>query len=227
MKTPTHPMVIVVGGSIALAAIAIGEHAARSGVERRLQESVAQHRQLELQFGEALTTHEQLKRDLAHEHTRAQDLSGALLSTRRQLEETVGRLAQELRGAGEMRTRLATTQEQMEQLQGELSVALQERQRAAGSSAEGAVQLERVVVSQGDAAGPEGRVMSIHRDWNFVVVDLGWDAVKIGETVSIYRDEQLLAKARVDRVQEGICAATILPAWKSAEVQVNDVVRTL
>ena len=88
------------------------------------------------------------------------------------------------------------------------------------------MQLERIVVSRTDA-GLHGRVLSIDKNWNFVVVDLGWSAVGIGDTLSIYREEQLLAKARVERVQEGICAASLLPEWSTAEIRVNDQVRAL
>ena len=122
--------------------------------------------------------------------------------------------------------RLSTTQQQMDQLQGELALALQSHSWAA-QEASGAVQLERVVVSDAGASNLNGRVVSVNKDWHFVVIDLGWDAVRIGDTVSIFRGEQLLAKARVDRVQEGICAATILPEWGTAEVHVNDLVKLL
>ena len=59
------------------------------------------------------------------------------------------------------------------------------------------------------------------------MIDLGWDAVRIGDTVSIVRNGQLLAKARIDRVQEGVSAATLLSDWETAEIHVNDLVRVL
>ena len=73
----------------------------------------------------------------------------------------------------------------------------------------------------------QGRVISVHSEWQFVVTNLGWDAVDVGEVVSIYRQDKLLAKARIERVQERASAATLLPEWLHAEVQVNDVVRVL
>ena len=105
-------------------------------------------------------------------------------------------------------------------------MTLQERPREPAADSN-PVQLERVVVSHADASELKGRIVSVHQDWNFVVIDLGWDAVKIGDTVSIFHNEQLLAKARIERVQEAVCAATILPEWNAASVQVNDVARVL
>jgi hypothetical protein len=84
-----------------------------------------------------------------------------------------------------------------------------------------------VVVTQPGAAEDEarGHVLSVNPQWKFVVFDLGWDAVRIGEVVSIYRNEELLGKARVERVQEKVSAATLLPDWAKTEVRVNDIVR--
>jgi hypothetical protein len=81
------------------------------------------------------------------------------------------------------------------------------------------------------ASDPEtafaGRVISFNPQWRFVVMDLGWDAVNIGDVVSIYRREQLLGKARVERVQEAVSAASLLPDSFEAEIEINDVVRLL
>jgi hypothetical protein len=69
--------------------------------------------------------------------------------------------------------------------------------------------------------------MSVHPDWKFIIVNLGWDHVNIGDTVSIFRNEALLGKARIERVQQEAAAATLLPEWRQAEVRVDDVVRAL
>ncbi len=206
----------------------IGEHLSRRSLEQRYHAAMNSRRQLELEYGDILATHGQLQRDLEHERQRARELSDALASTRAQLEETVGRLAEETHNASELKMRVAAIQQQMEQLQGELATTLETRPKAANAGASsGPVQLERVVVSAGGAPGVQGRVLSVHQDWDFVVIDLGWSTVRVGDTVSIFRNQALLAKAKVERVQEGACAATVLPEWKAAEIRVNDLVRAL
>ena len=224
----TRERQVLVGilGAVLLAA-ATGEHLSRRMIERRYRGAMERQQQLELQFSSVLSTHEQLKQQLQREQRRSQELSDALTSARTQLEEAVGRLTQETQGVRELKMRLAAIQQQMEQLQGELAVTLQERQSEAASQKPSPVQLERIVVSDAGATGLQGRVLSVHQDWDFVVIDLGWDAVRIGDTVSIFRNDRLLAKARIERTQEGVSAAAVLPEWKTSEIQVNDLVRIL
>ena len=223
--------IFVAVAGVALAGAAAGEHVSRRLIERRYHESVESRQKLELRFGEVLASHKQLESALKHEQEHSQELFGALGAMRGELEQSVGRLMEEARTVRELQVRLAAMQQQMDQLQGELAVTLQEHQGAtpvrAPQRQSAPVQLEKIVVSDAGTLGLQGRVLSIHRDWHFVVIDLGWDTVKIGDIASVFRDEQLLAKVRVDRVQEGICAATLLPEWESADIRVNDAVKVL
>lgn len=216
--------VVLIGGITA-------EEAARRGAERRYQEAVGARRKLELQFGEVLATHNQLKEHLGREQQRSHALSEELLAMRGKLEEAVGRLGDETKTVAQLQMRLAAMQQQMDQLQGEVSFSMGQRPtgRAASptTSSSASVQLERIVVSDAASSGAKGRILSVHKSWNFVVIDLGWNAVRVGDVVSIFRDDQLLAKARVDRVQEGASAATLLPEWEHSDVRINDLVRIL
>jgi len=163
------------------------------------------------------------------EQQRAGQLSAALTEKDRVLQQTMARLAHEDLMTQELQDRLLAMQRQFDQAQGELAVALQSRTAETSGAGGGMVQLEKVVVSQpalADSAS-QGHVVSVHPEWKFVVIDLGWDAVRIGDVVSIYRDEELLGKARVERVQEKVSAVTLLPDWMQTEVRVNDIVRVL
>jgi hypothetical protein len=208
--------------------IATGEHLSRREAQRLYRDAVDARRQLERRVSQALSSHEQLERDLSTERQRSQALSEELASVRGQLENAVGRLTTESRSAQELRARLASVEQQLDQLQGELAMTLQERERLAKErGAEQPVQLERILVGNAASAGLQGRIISVHDSWDFVVTSLGWDEVRVGDTVSIFRDNRLQARARVDRVQEGASAATILPEWESSEIRVNDIVRPL
>ena len=219
---------LLLGGiGVLIVGFAASEHLARGVIERRYHQAVAGRQQLERQFASLLSTHRELADHLKTEQQRSKELSEALASTRQELEVTVGQLSEETTSSRDLRMRLASMQQQMDRLQGELALALEDQREEAASGASGPVQLERIVISDAGSATVQGRVLSIHRDWNFVVVDLGWNAVKIGDILSIYRNEQLLAKARVERVQEGVCAATILPEWQTSEIHINDQARIL
>jgi hypothetical protein len=216
--------VSVVG--VAVVGVAVAEHLARRQADRRLRDALAARQILERQFGEVLASHHHLQRRMTEEQQRAEELSVAVASLRGQLEQTVGRLDDATRTVQTLKTRVATMQEQMDQLQGELALALAQRRQQSAAAGEG-VQIERVVVSEAGAASTQGRVLSVHPEWKFVVLDFGWDAVRIGDTISIVREGHLLAKARVDRVQEEVCAATILPDWTAEAVRVNDLAQLL
>lgn len=225
MSRPRQILSAVVG--IAVIGAVTGEAQYRRGLEHRYRQAVEARQHVELQFGEVLATHDQLKTELDHERQRSKELSDALMMMRGRLEEAVGHLTEEAGKTQELQTRLSVMQSHMNQLQGELALALQQVGGGPPAEAADAVQLERIVVSNTEASGSNGRVVSINRDWNFVVIDLGWDTVRIGDTISIFRGDQLLARARVERVQEGVCAATLLPEWQAAEVRINDVVKIL
>lgn len=219
---------ILVGGAIvALVGIAAVEHYARRLTQGRLAQAVESRGQLERRLGEVMASHDRLEADLVSERRRSNELESALTTAQAQLEQTNGRLAQEGRNSRTLQIRVTEMQQQLDQLQGELSVALQGHDGGPAGLKPGTVQIDRVVVSDATAPAGSGRVISIHRDWDFVVINLGWDAVRIGDIVSIYRDERLQAKARIERVQEGVCAATVLPDWKTDAVELNDVARVL
>ena len=225
MSTQRRILIGILGAALVLAAT--GEHIGRRIAQRRYLEATEHRRQLELRFAEVLATHQQLTAKLAQEQKRSKEFSEALASARGQLEESVGQLAEERQTVRQLQVRLTSLRQQLDQLQGELSLALQSATESGKAGGGNAVQLERVVVSDASGSTLEGRVLSVHRNWNFIVVNLGWDAVHIGDTVSIYRSEQFLAKARVERVQEGVCAATILPEWGAADIHVDDQARIL
>jgi gas vesicle protein len=223
----TRQRILAIGGGVLLAGAAAGEHLYRRTIEGRYRQAQEARRQLELQFGEVLATHQQLKQELEQERQRSKELFDLLAGMRGRVEDLMAQWTQERQTVQSLQERMTAMQRQMDQLQGELAVALQPPSRQSAKAASQAIQLERVVVSDAASSGLRGRIVSVHKDWNFVVIDLGWDAVRIGDTVSIFRENQLLAKARVERVQEGMCAASLLPEWETAEVHINDLVRPL
>ena len=220
MTTGRRALLVVLG--IIVTMVATGEHISRRMMERRYQKATEAREQLERHVSGILATHRQLTNDLATERQRNHTLSEAIVAKSAELEQAVGRLTEESRTIRELQQQLRTQEQQMAQLQGELASSLQRAQAAAVIAPDAAVELERVLVSSDGASPLQGRVISVHPEWNFVVIDLGWDAVKIGDTVSILRNEELLAKAKVERVQEGVSAAAILPEWDAAGVEVND-----
>ncbi len=227
LSRPTQRSLIVFVG-VGLVALWVGEGTARRQLERRYQQARESQRQLELQLGALQADRARLSEALEAEHQHVKQLSTTLAEKDTRLQETVNRLSQEEQLIQELQDKLLAMERQMDLLQGELAMSLQTLATAPEGQRD-VVQLEKIVVREptGGNAGFQGRVLSINPDWRFVVTDLGWDAVKIGDTVSIYRNDQLLGKARIERVQEQVSAATLLPEWSRVDIQVNDVVRVL
>lgn len=222
---------IVISGGLLLAWG--GEWAARRHLQLRYRAAVEARKQLELQVGELQAERGRLSDALAGEQQHSEQLTASLTEKDAALKQAVARLGQEERTVKDLQDKLAGLQRQYDIMEGELAATLQQHGAVPGpsSAAGGMVQLERVIVAQGSKAATDadaqGRVLSVHPEWRFVVTSLGWDLVKIGDVVSIYRNDQFLGKARVERVQEQVSAATLLPEWSDAPVQANDVVRTL
>ena len=233
MKRRAWVVLACAGIGLVLVGALVSEYGRRRLAERRYQEALEGQRQMALRVRGIIAGHEQLTQEVTRERQRAQELSEAFLSTRQQLEETTGRLTQERQRADELQTRLASTQQELEQLQGELAVTLKETQgdaawpRAAGEPSQHPVELERIVVSRINGEGVQGRILSVHPEWGFVVIDLGWDAVRIGDVLSVLRQDDVLATVRIERVQEEVCAAAVIPEHKATEVRINDLVRML
>ena len=212
-----------------LAAAWIGEAIARRKVQRGYEETLRARRKLELELGGLRAEREQLAQSLTSEQRRSEELTAKLNARDQELREVVSRLAQEEYIVSELQGRVVAMQHQLDQLQGELAVNFQERTEGGAAAPGGMVHLEKVVVTKPQAGKTalNGRVLSVHPEWRFVVVDIGWDRVTIGDVVSIYRDNQLLGKARIERVQEQVSAATLLPEWNKSEIKINDLVRAL
>lgn len=70
---------------------------------------------------------------------------------------------------------------------------------------------------------PEGRVLSVDRDTNFVIINLGdKDGVKPGAVLAVYRGEDYLGDIAVTRVQDEMAAADLIPPFSSQIVRNND-----
>ena len=217
--------ILIVGIGVVLVGVAVEEYLHRRVVQQRYVVSEEARRELTRELRQLATVHQDTQVLLQREREQTHALTEMVAEQRTQLDETITRLAEVDRTTRALQLRLVTMEQQLGQVQGELALAL-ERFTAQQPESD-AVQLERVVISRGAGQPLIGRVVSIDQEWRFVVINLGWDTVKIGDTVSILRNDQLLAKARIERVQERVAAATLLPDWQDVQVQVNDVVQIL
>jgi len=79
---------------------------------------------------------------------------------------------------------------------------------------------------KGGNEGSEGRVMTVNQELYFMTINLGYeDNIKKGDVFSIWREDDLIARAQVLKTREKVAAATLLPEYKNAEVLKFDIVK--
>jgi hypothetical protein len=65
-------------------------------------------------------------------------------------------------------------------------------------------------------AATAGKILSVDRDNNFVVIDLGIDVgIKIGDTFQVYRGDRIIATIEVIQARRGIAACDIKKEYLS------------
>lgn len=88
------------------------------------------------------------------------------------------------------------------------------------------IELEKIVVKP--IRELTGKVIAFDKENTFVVIDLGSkDNLKLGDVLSVYRDDKFIGKVQVEKVEEKTSAAVILTPWRNVEYKESDAVRKL
>jgi uncharacterized coiled-coil DUF342 family protein len=71
--------------------------------------------------------------------------------------------------------------------------------------------------------GINGRVMTVNKSWNFVVLNIGQkqNVIEGGELI-VYRGQKMVGKVKVVSVEANTSVADILPDWVQADLQAGD-----
>lgn len=86
------------------------------------------------------------------------------------------------------------------------------------------IELNKIVVNPNDS-GLKGRIVTVEKDSDFVVINLGAkQGIKAGDVLSVYRGEEYLGDVKATRVQEQLSAADLIPPFSSNKVRKNDIV---
>ena len=81
--------------------------------------------------------------------------------------------------------------------------------------------LERI----GEKAGLEGRIVTVNKEHNFVVIDLGkQDGIAIGNKFNVYRGQAFLGSVEVIQARDRIAAADIKDLKEGMDIEINDTV---
>lgn len=116
-------------------------------------------------------------------------------------------------------------------LEGELASVANEKQELAAKiksqeERESRVSLDKIVIKP--LPGHEGKIIKVNSNYSFVVVSLGAKKdVSVGDILSVYRSGNFIGRLVVEKVQDEYCAASILPAWRDAQIKEDDTVKEL
>ena len=125
----------------------------------------------------------------------------------------------------------------LEQAKGELESKVMELSQGP------AVELDKVLVTGDQAqgarspavgavttvsAGPQGQVMVVNREYDFIVMNLGKNhGLSVGQEFQIVRGNEVLGKVKVEKVYDELSAAAILPESHKDSMREGDTVRAL
>jgi len=192
--------------AVVLAAVAWWEREHRVGVAKLFQEAVRdQH---------------QLIQTLVLERQRTAQLRVLAAGKTREVDVLVDRLKAEAAATAQLQHTVDEQREQMNRLQTELLLA----QKTAASSgvskslSRDTVELTPVTVSASGPTRTIAKVVQVNPEWEFVVLDAGWNRVEIGDVLKVYRQENLVAQVQVERVQQHVAAARVLPTYQTADI---------
>jgi chromosome segregation ATPase len=79
-------------------------------------------------------------------------------------------------------------------------------------------------IPQEKVVASKGKVLAVNKEHNFIVIDLGEEqGIKIGDTFSVYRDEQKIANVEVIQTRKNVSACDI--RQQSTNIRVGDTVK--
>lgn len=85
--------------------------------------------------------------------------------------------------------------------------------------------LERIAKQSALEGRLRGRIVTVNRDHNFVVIDLGkQDGISITDSFKVYRGDTLVGSIEVIQARERIAAADIIDAAEGFYIERNDIV---
>ncbi len=156
------------------------------------------------------------------------------------LEQDFGDINNKLVQLSKTQAEISALKSKLEDLSDELKMTQEDLQKekhrvtqlqgATGSATTGptGVQIQRPRVEEPlkpvDVVSPtlEGKVLQVNKDWNFVILDLGYDKLKEGTDMLVAREEDFIARVKITKVLRKISIAEVLPELQTGGIKVDD-----
>jgi chromosome segregation ATPase len=158
-----------------------------------------------------------------------------LITSKNALEKSIIRLTQDKvkmeKKIGQTETIIQSKIDEIWEIKDSLDQSIKSSGVATSTNDE--VELPPIVVKAGNettnfnksmsSPGFNGKVVSINDENNFVIVDIGeTQGLRLGDTLSVYRDSKYIARLEVIQVRKDIAAADIKDQW--SQVRIGDAI---
>ena len=220
---------------------------ANDDLERQLSEATKAQDELKDKLTKASAQLEQAVRSLAQEL----QVKDALAKSVDERQREIDRLGRDLQQLKSERTTLTEEIAQLKTHQDELQSQLSQVQQAKSDLENQAqktakpptLELDKVVVTNPSSApsssssaaasgtaapAGQGQVIVVNREYDFVVVNLGKNqGLEVGQEFQIFRDNQVLGRAKIEKVYDELSAAALLPDSNKDAIREGDSVRAI
>lgn len=212
------------------------ENELRVSAEKKLTETEAAFDKLEVRFNDSNSLISQLNAKIKESQVKIEDLAKELdLAKTNEIavmeeKDAIKRQLDEMSSSKTvMLERLENAQKELENIKTKLKSISDEKMALEGKLKElqetVGVDLDKIVVSYPETT-EEPQVMTVGRDQNFLVVNLGAkDNIALGQSLYIYQNNKLLGEVKVEKVMETMSAATINDSNLKSRVKEGDVVK--
>ncbi len=211
------------------------EKDSRATVEKRLEQTEAmvqtlqakldESNKLVLQLNESIKDSDGRIASLTQEMTQTKDSASSLAAERDSLK---AELEASKASKEEALAKLDSAQKELEDIQAKLKTVTQEKEALAKKLKDleaAGVQLDKIVVSYSESS--EGQVMTVNREYNFVVSSLGQrDNIQVGQPLYLFQGDKFIGDLKVEKVENAMSVATPQGPDIISVVKEGDIVKT-
>lgn len=209
-------LVVLLIASISFYFLKEKEKKLRIATQNQLTQTIEEKKKVENKLIETVKAKEQVEGELASEKEKSSTLKKELDDKEQQIKTTLDRLEREITARKKAEAQLMITLKEKENLETKVR-NLKEAPT---------VELEKIVIKPGSVT--TGKITMVNKEYAFIVVNLGSQHnIKVGDILSVYRNDEFIGKVQIERAEEKMSAASILPDWQNVEFKENDVVKTI
>jgi vacuolar-type H+-ATPase subunit I/STV1 len=158
---------------------------------------------------EALAKTELLKADLEQQKLLRQDLEGKLSLAQEDAKKAQDKLGELESKKQELEAKIKELETVSQDVElGKIVVTPEVPAVAAPEPKVKAKKNAKAVKETAPAAGPEGKVLVVNREFNFVVLNMGSkDGIDVGQVFSVYHNNNYIGDVKVEKVHDSMAAA--------------------